>query len=86
MLLPQDALKFVLNAAVDIVLNAAVDTLPHNANLHLWHKKDYDTGADPGGRGESRGSGPPPFCRHVIERHCIGFGSLQHDQRNQEEN
>ena len=42
MLLPQDALNAVLNAAVDTVLNAAVDTLPHNANLHLWHKKDYD--------------------------------------------
>ena len=25
------------------------------------------SGADPGGEG-SRGSGPPPFCRHVIER------------------
>ena len=24
-------------------LNAAHDTLPHNANLHLWKKKDHDT-------------------------------------------
>ena len=32
--LHQDALKFVLNAAVD--------TLPHNANLYLWWKKDSD--------------------------------------------
>ena len=24
------------------VLNAAVDTLPHNANLYLWQKKDTD--------------------------------------------
>ena len=29
-----DTLKFALNAAVD--------TLPHNANLHLWRKKDSD--------------------------------------------
>lgn len=34
MLLHQDALKFVLNAAVD--------TLPHNANLYPWEKKDSD--------------------------------------------
>ena len=29
-----DTLKFALNAAVD--------TLPHNANLYLWQKKDSD--------------------------------------------
>ena len=29
--LPEELMKFSLNAAVDM--------LPHNANLHLWHKK-----------------------------------------------
>ena len=33
--LPDEQFKFVLNAAHD--------TLPHNANLHLWKKKDHDT-------------------------------------------
>ena len=30
--LPDEILKFALNAALD--------TLPHNANLHLWKKKE----------------------------------------------
>jgi len=33
--LPDEQFKFALNAAHD--------TLPHNANLHLWKKKDRDT-------------------------------------------
>ena len=33
--LPDEQFKFALNAAHD--------TLPHNANLHLWKKKDHDT-------------------------------------------
>jgi len=32
--LPAEQMKFALNAAVD--------TLPHNANLHLWKKKESD--------------------------------------------
>ena len=32
--LPQQQMKFALNAALD--------TLPHNANLHLWKKKESD--------------------------------------------
>ena len=33
--LPDEQFKFALNAAHD--------TIPHNANLHLWKKKDHDT-------------------------------------------
>ena len=32
--LPAEKMRFTLNAAVD--------TLPHNANLHLWKKKESD--------------------------------------------
>ena len=36
------SVQFLPQGALKLVLNAAVDTLPHNANLHLLRKRDYD--------------------------------------------
>ena len=54
-------------------LNAAHDTLPHNANLRLWGKKERDT---------------CPLCLedtqnlvHVLNSCCIARGLRRYNQR-----
>ena len=49
-LLPERAFKFALNAAHD--------TLPHNANLHIWHKKPTNQ---------------CPLCKEDVQNLCVGL-------------
>ena len=65
--LPAEQMRFALNAAVD--------TLPHNANLHLWKKKESDC---------------CPLCRerqtliHTLNNCEVALGQRRYNERHDE--